>query len=354
MKKIYLLILLLPVMTAMCFLSCFAEKKPLTIRVIKATPGNFTNADTIWYTLAYDSLGRMDSMVYINQERSFGGSGYSDKSYYRLHWQPEKLEVSKTNTHFCGDTMLFTYGLDTRGRAVYVQDKYQGEYSDTVRFEYDNAGRLKKRTPKYSPYFGDCSTVFGYNSISNPTWVNGWQANYLPEEYGDFKTTISSSNHTNIGALYLPLSELIREEDNPVMCLASLAGKAPTHLPLTVKRVREKYGQTYTYEREYFYTFNDDGYPIHIEELITSNAYQADKYCYLDITWTETKGVGAIAADEVEIEVSGREARAEGALSAYDMQGRLVASSRSGMLTLPSAGIYLLRCGNRSRKVAVQ
>lgn len=350
MKKIYLLILLLPVMTGMCFLPCFAEKKPLSIRVILGAPGNFTNADTIRYTLAYDTSGHVDSMVYIHPDRTLGRSSISmDTIFYKFHWQPEKLEVSEVKQN---STTKFIYGLDAQGKAVSLYS--DSEYSDTVRYEYDNAGRLVKQTMYYQQS-GERSTIFAYNSIGNMTWAYGMQANYLPEEYDNYETTIRYyTNKANLGSLHLPLAELIRVDLNPAMCLASLAGKAPTHLPLTVKRVLEKYGQTYTYEREYFYTLNDDGYPTHIEELITSNAYQADKYCYLDITWTETKGVGTIAADEVAIEVSGREVRAEGVLSAYDMQGRLVASSRSGMLTLPSAGIYLLRCGNQSRKVAVQ
>lgn len=338
MKKIHLSALLLPVVTAICFLPGFAEKKPLSIRAILSIFG-----DTTLYTLAYDTSGRVDSIVYIKKEGVYGGR--PDTSVYKFNWQPEKLEVNKTDRN---GTTKFIYGLDSQGKAVTLYSNI--EYSDTVRFEYDNEGHLVKQT-MYNGDLGESSTFFFYNSAGNLTWADGKQANIFPEEYNNYETTIRYSNKVNMGSIQLPLAELILENYNPAMCLASIAGRASAYLPLTVKRVRTVLSQEY--ERKYTYTFDEEYYPVHIDELLTSNTYQRNEHCYIDITWTETKGVGAIAADGMEIEITGREVKACGAVRAYDMQGRLVASSESGMLTLPSAGIYLLRCGSRSRKVAV-
>lgn len=66
--------------------------------------------------------------------------------------------------------------------------------------------------------------------------------------------------------------------------------------------------------------------------------------------------VNSTTADADVINIQGRVATVSTGryIAAYDLQGRKVASSPNGTVTLPQAGIYILRSGSATMKAAVR
>ena len=349
MKKLYLTLLLLPVAFA-CVLPALADKKPLSIRIIEAEINDFENADTTLYRLTYDSQGRVDSIVITEQAMLTvmrKSNDDLDSAVCKFDWQPGKVIVRMSALD--EEPEVYTYTLDDKGRATAVTTSYEG-ITSTLKYAYNDAGFLCRQ---YADGSGNEEFNITYDDAGDMTKVTGYQSNW-PYSSSNFNTTVQPSAYLNTGSLFIPLSELVDIDMNPVMCLAGLGGKATTHLPVSMKRVSTGGGfQGTLFEREYFYTFDADNYPTHIEERMAIGE-EDDMMWYLDITWSENKGVAGIPADSDTITVEGRQVTADGTLTAYDMQGRVVASSPTGTLTLPSAGIYLLRTATATRKVAVR
>lgn len=106
-----------------------------------------------------------------------------------------------------------------------------------------------------------------------------------------------------------------------------------------------------TISGSYNYEFDKDGY---VTKLATNDyAYNT---MVVRIAYANTGGVGDVLADDVSLSIYGRHVTAtEGtAISAYDLQGRMVGSSADGSLELPQAGIYIVRAGAKAVKVAVR
>ena len=147
--------------------------------------------------------------------------------------------------------------------------------------------------------------------------------------------------------------------DNQIMTLASLDGKHSTKLPAARKQYFSGTNGTYEDIHEYSYELDSDGYPVKI--TVPQTTYSSYS-CVVNIKYgvypsnNNTGGVNEIENGADNLTVNGRTVSGqEGAvIRAYDLQGRQVVSSADGTLTLPDAGVYILRSGSTTMKAAVR
>ena len=97
---------------------------------------------------------------------------------------------------------------------------------------------------------------------------------------------------------------------------------------------------------------------IAVTALVLSAHALADDYASLDISPTDTQGIGAISADEQKIRFDGGYLRLqldEGEKAMiYNMKGELVyATNRSGVVQACNLkkGMYIVRAGNVTKKI---
>lgn len=354
MKKLYLL-LLIPAALILSF-PLAADKRPSEIRITESKPGNLADGHKSCYKIAYNAAGRPDSIVYISwimyvspQHRSIMPE--YDTIVYRFSYLPRKTIVDERSPRLFDDEYRrYTFHLDDAGRADTLIDDRNGYYLDTTLYSYDAAGHLSVEARLSRGEKNE--TMYLYNAAGDLVRVHGYQSNW-PYTGGDCQTTIQSSSEANTGSLLLPLSEMANIETSPLLCLGRLGGKAAATLPLMIRRKSTNHPDWIS-GREYFYTFDAGHYPTHIEELLTEYDDDEGMMWTLDITWTDTGGVQGTGADEDDITLQGRTVSASAPLTVYDAQGRVIASAgASESITLPCAGIYLLRTARTCRKVAV-
>lgn len=105
------------------------------------------------------------------------------------------------------------------------------------------------------------------------------------------------------------------------------------------------------------YTFNKDGNPTKIYSAggITHSSFDSEEFVY---EYTQTNSVACITMAQKGIVVDGTSLRITGMdstefVSLYDITGRLLIMTRSGVIDLPAEGIYIVKVGEQVYKLKI-
>ncbi len=105
------------------------------------------------------------------------------------------------------------------------------------------------------------------------------------------------------------------------------------------------------------YTFNKDGNPTKIYSArgMTHSSFDSEEFVY---EYTQTNSVACITMAQKGIVVDGASLRITGMdstelVSLFDITGRLLIMTRSGVIDLPAEGIYIVKVGEQVYKLKI-
>lgn len=352
-------------------LTASAVKRPTEIH-FRHLYGENINPNNICSVFCnYDSVGHLVQVRFVCIEIACGTSaqgkmpkGDFDPTRYdtittNLAWHNNMVTVTG-KTPFEHEDFQFSYLLDN-DRAT---QRNGGEYAQ--RFFYNTAGELSDIIYRYGREDQSLTTFTRENG--NAINIQGQRNSYDQRWYGSWYGGTSNAvmnysygtNANPAGIDFLLLETM--PFHNMIMTLACIDGKHSTMLPTsrTYRKWLSNDPIWPLYEditQEYTYEFDSDGYPVKISVPVYDGRTDVVELKYgIHAINVSTDGVTGIEADNASFSINGRTVCAgEGiAIQAYDLQGRLVASSGNGTITLPEAGIYILRSGTKTMKVAVK
>ncbi len=319
----------------------------------------------------YDSVGHLDQLRFVCVSVMAGSAaqgelpkGDFDPIRYdtitaNLAWHDNMVTVTGQSPYY-HENFQFSYLLDN-GRAT---QRNGGEYAQ--RFFYNTAGELSDIIYRYgredqsittfNRENGNVVNIHGQRSSFDPAWFgsiwHGGNSNAIMNySYG------TNANPAGIDFLLLETMPF----NNMIMNLACIDGKHSSLLPSS-RTYRKWINGNVTppiYQditQEYTYEFDADGYPVKISIPVYDSRTDVVELKYGNHPINVgTGGVAGIEADNALFTLNGRTVSVEESneIRAYDMQGRLIVSGY-GTLTLPEAGIYILRSGAKTMKAAVK
>lgn len=375
MKQLKLIIAVLFLMGSV--VSATAEKRPAEITFWQLEKSGYTLPNEGLYKIQchYDTIGRLDSVRFIclcilsgspehsnSQHKNFSPNKY-DTIPAILTWHENSVTVNGV-TPFRHQEYQYTYVLEN-GRAV---ERTGEEYAQ--RFFYNSTGYLTDVIYRYGRE--DMSLTSFIRENGNVTRVHGQQNSFKTDIFSDYDRWKGGNSSLNIyydygesmnptGIDFLLLETM--PYDNQIMILACLDGKHSCQLPT----VRKQYftnnkvtpPQTYEDTHEYSYEVDADGYPVKI--TIPESLYSGYS-CVVELKYghsaddNNTGSVTGIDGGASDFTITGRTVSTsdEAIIQAYDLQGRLVASSANGTITLPNAGVYILCSGSKTMKAVIK
>lgn len=373
MKQLRLLIAILCLAASVVSASAIKRPTEITFLNLEKDGRTFPNEGLYGILCHYDTLGRLNSVQFVchmilsgsPQQRLYQSAGPNiyDTVPAILSWHENAVTVTGRKP-FKGGDYQYTYVLDN-GRAV---ERTGEEYAQ--KFFYNASGDLTDVIYRYGR--NDMSLTSFIRENENTTRVQGQQNDYMPEIFQYRERWKGGNSNLNLYYSYgekanmTGIDFLLLETmpyDNQIMTLASLDGRHSTKLPVARKQYISRTDLTppRTYEdvHEYSYELDSDGYPVKI--TVPQTTYSSYS-CVVNIKYgvypsnNNTGGVNGIENGADNLTVNGRTVSGqEGAvIRAYDLQGRQVASSADGTLTLPDAGVYILRSGATTMKAAVR
>lgn len=340
--------------------SASAIKRPTEIQFHHFYDGHLVkNGELNSIKCHYDAIGRLDTVHFVvihilsgtpsiqNNPKGLGGQ-VPDTVIATLAWQDNSVTI-KGQEPWSHQEFQYTYVLDN-GRAseqngdVYNQKYFynaSGELTD-VMYRY---GREDMTITSYTRSNGNITKITGfYNDFREPLYrpfVNHWSGD--SQDVGNIYTPGEYANPAGIDFTLLETMPY----NNQIMTLACIDGKHSHNLP--AKRGSGDKTEEYSYE------FDAYGYPVKIK-VSFKNRVDVVELKYEEFPNDNTGGVNGIENGADNLTVNGRTVTGQegSVIRAYDLQGRQVASSADGTLTLPDAGVYILRSGSKTLKAAVR
>lgn len=330
-----------------------AVKRPTEIHFMQVDKGQEDmTRGVIGIFCHYDTTGRLERLQFVNRNILAGTPPTSDSSTppwlkmdtvsATLSWHKDSVTISGFSP-ILHDPYRYTYVLDNGRASARTGEEYQ------QRFFYNADGELTDVMYRYGR--NDMATTTFARGNGNVTGINGDVNCFWPCLYGfpyDRWDVRDNSNEqfgygetTNPAGIDFLLLETM-PYDNQVMTLACIDGKHSANLPASRK------ADKYTYE------LDADGYPVKITVpyRMYSTVVELNYATFPD----DPGSVSGIESDAADFTINGRTvSAAEGEpIRAYDLQGRTVASSATGSLTLPAPGVYILRCDTKAMKAVVR
>lgn len=308
----------------------------------------------------YDANGRLDSLSVVHQLLYMGMDYYNQLQHFdtipvKLSWFQDSVVVN-TMTECEHNPFKFTFLLERPdNQSLRVKKAVQEDGSSIQSFFYDSTGFMTKINSIYA---------YGKPNIENTLFVRaengcidtikGSHSRYPVYYQFDGNLPLLYSDIPNpAGIDYTLLEFLPNTFDNMIIALAEIGGKNNPYLPKT----RVDTGSSVFRGDNYFYELDEDGYPTKITvKLLTKHNVEIDISYASFSDALNPGGVSETQQDICDISVEGRQVLSGSGklIQAYDMQGRLIASSSNGVITLPDAGIYIVRSGASVRKLIVQ
>ncbi len=362
-NKFILVAALTAIFMAICSFGANAQKRiseiDFNIRVGIGFYENFWHMGISKVSCDYDSEGRLKTAKFVFSTVLYGNALSSsmqkkanddhigrDTSMVALTWYADSVVVEGKKP-FENDRFRLKYLLDN-GRAIQLTDgkveqrffyNSKGEMTDAIyRF-----GRPNQIITSFTHQNQSIAQVKGPQSDFMPTFYDQtWGASDVVTSY----TPGTIPNHTGIDMIMLERMPFF----NMLMVLAGIDGKHSEFLP------QSRIYASHKDPKYYYYELDSDNLPT----KITSAALLADSTIvnlrYVSAPPYDPGSVNSTTADADVINIQGRVATVSTGryIAAYDLQGRKVASSPNGTVTLPQAGIYILRSGSATMKAAVR
>lgn len=362
-NKFILVAALTAIFMAICSFGANAQKRiseiDFNIRLGAWVYENFWHMGISKVSCDYDSEGRLKTAKFVFSTVLYGNALPSsmqkkanddhigrDTSMVALTWYADSVVVEGKKP-FENDRFRLKYLLDN-GRAIQLTDgkveqrffyNSKGEMTDAIyRF-----GRPNQIITSFTHQNQSIAQVKGPQSDFMPTFYDQtWGASDVVTSY----TPGTIPNHTGIDMIMLERMPFF----NMLMVLAGIDGKHSEFLP------QSRIYASHKDPKYYYYELDSDNLPT----KITSAALLADSTIvnlrYVSALPYDPGSVNSTTADADVINIQGRVATVSTGryIAAYDLQGRKVASSPNGTVTLPQAGIYILRSGSATMKAAVR
>ena len=207
----------------------------------------------------------------------------------------------------------------------------------------------------------DCGLAYStYKDLfeqTHTTYTVGFLESHIDYawENGQWKVTDSSSNDVKVEGNTETVTQ--KSDYNGYSSTYSYAYKRDGEGRL-LEEIRNESttqdGETTTVYRGTFYTLDDEGRLVSLKEEGNDFGPVTTTYTYGKISVSGIEGTGVEALPQVR--VSGRTVTAEGCgrIALYATDGTLVGKGSGGSVTAPARGLYILKTGKGSVKVAVQ
>lgn len=301
MKKIF-------VLATALFLCCtaFAAGKGVSVAATNVFSDKFLGTMSDGYevsTLTYNSQSQLVSVKSVDgswvETTTFDYTGGTmNGTAYDVKMVCSSPEETMTLYITVGDNLFATY--------VYQEtvSEYDGNSTETWRFEYNSDGQLVKMIRSE-----------GNNEVTTITYINGdiVKVDVVDDDQGDYSTNISYTNAVNnvSGIMLFDMNFGIDMDEMGIAYFAGLLGKPTKQLPVSRSR-GDGDNESFTW------TIDNNGYP---SSLVDN--YDGDVET-LAFTWTDCAGIESIASDSTKYPIE-----------YYNLQGIRI--------EVPSNGFYIVK-----------